>query len=45
MRIATALIVRAVVQYDPARVTAARLAVVIEATLPHKARVVEGEGR
>lgn len=36
---------RAVVRYDPARVTAARLAAVIEAKLPYKARVVEGEGR
>lgn len=36
---------RAVVEYDPARVTPAKLVAAIETKLPYKARVVEDESR
>jgi copper chaperone CopZ len=36
---------RAVVEYDPARVSPATLVAAIEAKLPYKARVVEDESR
>ncbi len=36
---------RAVVEYDPARVSPAKLAAAIEAKLPYKARVVEDGNR